>query len=63
VTECIIKIPCMSLMYPSYHQKFCISVQVLDASGVVPCTVCEKEAEFACSGYCTACYCSEECQV
>jgi hypothetical protein len=64
VLTCIIKIPWMSLMYPSYHQKFCISVQAVAVRGrVIQCTVCERPAEVVCYTCLITCYCSEECQV
>jgi hypothetical protein len=46
VLTCIIKIPWMSLMYTSYHQKFCISVQVAFVRGrVIQCTVCVRNQQ------------------
>jgi len=39
-------------MYPSYHQKFCISVQVVfQGWRVIQCPFCGQEAQEAFMGY------------
>jgi hypothetical protein len=52
------------MMYPSYHQKFCISVQeVFGGQRAIQCPVCGQEAEEVCTGYFIISYNTEEAEV